>query len=286
MKFTPGVTVAAVTGAGSGIGRELAIGLAHKGCHLSLSDIDAAGLEDTGALCEPITATFSSKILTRQLDVSHLSDVRAWAMETQSYFQGIHVLINNAGVALGCPVEDMSYDDLEWVMRINFWGMVYGSKEFLPLIKASQRGHIVNISSIFGLTAQPSQSGYNASKFAIRGFTESLRQELEIEQCNVGVTCVHPGGVKTNIAHAARLRREISRLKVDPRKVRTRFNRILFTSPRKAARQIILAIEKNKRRLVIGLDGKAIDWMQRLWPGQYQRLMMFLFKLQGKSVGK
>jgi hypothetical protein len=116
MKLTPGVTIAAVTGAGSGIGRELAIGLAHKGCHLSLSDIDASGLEETRALCEPIMATFPTNILTRQLDVSHLSAVRAWAMETQAHFQGIHLLINNAGVALGCPVEDMSYKDLEWIM--------------------------------------------------------------------------------------------------------------------------------------------------------------------------
>ena len=199
--------VAAITGAGSGMGRELAIHLAKMGCHVALSDINPEQLAAT----KQLLANYDVNVTMTVLDVSDNKAVEAWADSVMSDHGKVNFIFNNAGVALYSTVEGSSISELEWVMNINFWGVVYGTKAFLPLIKNSvkqsqfgEHGHVINISSLFGLTAQPSQSAYNSSKFAVRGFTESLRQELNIQNCGVSATCIHPGGIKTNIVNSAR----------------------------------------------------------------------------------
>jgi len=176
--------VAAITGAGSGIGRALAVGLAGRGAHLSLSDIDQQGLAETVGLCEGRGVKVTSNVL----DVSDRAAVYAWADQVADEHGTVNLVINNAGVALGATVEGMSYEDFDWLMNINFWGVVSGTKAFLPHLKASGEGHIVNISSVFGLISVPSQSAYNAAKFAVRGFSDTLRMELEIERSCVSAT--------------------------------------------------------------------------------------------------
>jgi len=260
--------VAAITGAGSGIGQQLAILLAKQGCHLSLSDINEKGLEKTVELLKPYS---NITVTTKKLDVSDREAVKQWAQETVQDHGSVNLIFNNAGVALGSTVEGASYEDLEWIVGINFWGVVYGTKEFLPFIKQTQDGHIINISSLFGLTAQPTQSGYNATKFAVRGFTESLRQELDIEKSGVSSLCVHPGGIRTNIAKAAKMNDSLSSLGMDPAKSIQNFDKFLRTPPEEAARQILDAVLKNKRRLLIGSDAKFLDVLQRLFPTGYQR---------------
>ena len=189
------------------------------------------------------------------------------------------MIFNNAGVALGSTVEGASYEDLEWIVGINFWGVVYGTKEFLPFIKQTKDGHIINISSIFGLTSQPTQSAYNATKFAVRGFTESLRQELDIEKSGVSSLCVHPGGIRTNIAKAAKMNDSLKTLGMDPAKSTQQFDKLLRTPPEEAARQILNAVLKDKRRLLIGTDARVVDTFQRLFPTGYQRLAAIATKM-------
>lgn len=260
--------VAAITGAGSGIGQQLAILLAKQGCHLSLSDINEKGLQQTVELLKPYS---NITVTTKKLDVSDREAVKQWAQETVQDHGSVNLIFNNAGVALGSTVEGATYEDLEWIVGINFWGVVYGTKEFLPFIKQTQDGHIINISSLFGLTAQPTQSGYNATKFAVRGFTESLRQELDIEKSGVSSLCVHPEGIRTNIAKAAKMSDSLSSLGMDPAKSIQNFDKFLRTPPEEAARQILDAVLKNKRRLLIGSDAKFLDALPRLFPTGYQR---------------
>lgn len=183
--------VAAITGAGSGIGRALAIELASRGAHLAVSDVDATGLAETVALCEGRGAKVSSQIL----DVARKEDVHAWADAVVAEHGKVNLIFNNAGVALGATVESMSYEDLEWLIGINFWGVVYGTKAFLPHLIASGDGHVVNISSVFGLISVPTQSAYNAAKFGVRGFTDALHMELGVAGHPVSSTTVHPGGI-------------------------------------------------------------------------------------------
>lgn len=268
--------VAAITGAGSGIGQQLAILLAKQGCHLSLSDINEKGLQQTVELLKPYS---NITITTKKLDVSDREAVKQWAQETVQDHGSVNLIFNNAGVALGSTVEGATYEDLEWIVGINFWGVVYGTKEFLPFIKQTQDGHIINISSLFGLTAQPTQSGYNATKFAVRGFTESLRQELDIEKSGVSSLCVHPGGIRTNIAKSAKMSDSLNSLGMDPTKSIQNFDKLLRTPPEEAARQILQAVLKNKRRLLIGSDAKILDAFQRLFPTGYQRASTIVTKL-------
>ena len=176
-------------------------------------------------------------------------------------------------MALGATVESMSYEDFEWLMNINFWGVVYGTKAFLPYLRASGEGHMVNVSSVFGLISVPAQSAYNAAKFAVRGFTDSLRMELEIEGANVSVTTVHPGGIKTNIARNARMDPSVTELAGDPEQARSDFERAFITSPEKAARQILTAVRRDRRRALIGPDAKAIDLVSRLPAALYQKVL-------------
>lgn len=270
--------VAAITGAGSGIGQQLAVLLAKQGCHLALSDVNEQGLLKTLELIKDtgVRATLD------KVNVADLEEVRAWAEKVEQDHGSINMIFNNAGVALGSTVEGASYDELEWIVGINFWGVVYGTKEFLPRIKKTGDGHVVNISSLFGLTAQPTQSAYNATKFAVRGFTESLRQELDIENCGVSTLCVHPGGIRTNIANAAKMNDSLRALGMSPEKSARSFNKLLRCPPEEAARQILEAVQKDKRRLLIGNDAKAIDLIQRILPTGYQKVTAFATKL-GKS---
>ena len=268
--------VAAITGAGSGIGQQLAILLAKQGCHLSLSDINEKGLQQTVELLKPYSTI---TVTTKKLDVADREAVKQWAQETVQDHGSVNLIFNNAGVALGSTVEGATYEDLEWIVGINFWGVVYGTKEFLPFIKQTQDGHIINISSLFGLTAQPTQSAYNATKFAVRGFTESLRQELDIEKSGVSSLCVHPGGIRTNIAKSAKMSDSLNSLGMDPTKSIQNFDKLLRTPPEEAARQILQAVLKDKRRLLIGSDAKILDAFQRLFPTGYQRASTIVTKL-------
>jgi short-subunit dehydrogenase len=260
--------VAAITGAGSGIGQQLAVLLAKQGCHLSLSDVNAQGLAQTVELIEKSNV----RVTTQKLDVADRDAMKLWAADTVQNHGSVNMIFNNAGVALGSTVEGASYEELEWIVNINFWGVVYGTKEFLPLIKKSGEGHIINISSLFGLTAQPTQSAYNATKFAVRGFTESLRQELDIENCGVSALCVHPGGIRTNIANAAKMNDSLRALGMNPEKSAKTFNKLLRCPPEEAARQILDAVQKDKRRLLIGNDAKTLDLIQRVLPTGYQKV--------------
>ncbi|KRI45180.1 short-chain dehydrogenase, partial [Acinetobacter baumannii] len=217
--------VAAVTGAGSGIGQAIAIALAKQGCHLALSDFSETGLAKTVELLAP----YSVKVTTQKVDVAKRDEVATWAKAVVDEHGQVNLIFNNAGVAIGSTAEGVSYEDLEWLIGINFWGVVYGTKEFLPYLKQSGDGHIINISSMFGLTAQPTQSAYNASKFAVRGFTESLRQELDMQNAGVSATCVHPGGIRTNIAKAARMNNSVQSLGMDPLKSQDAFDKLLRT---------------------------------------------------------
>lgn len=200
MKLTQEKT-AAVTGAASGIGRAVALELASRGCHLALSDVDEAGLAETARLCDGHGVELTHEIV----DVADRGAVLTWADQVVADHGRVHLVVNNAGVALSYPVETMSFDDIEWLMGINFWGVVNGTKAFLPHLAAAGEGHIVNVSSVFGLIGIPGQSAYNAAKFAVRGFTDALRIELKSSGSPVSCTTVHPGGVKTNIVRNARL---------------------------------------------------------------------------------
>ena len=193
--------VAAITGAGSGIGRALARELARRGAHLALSDVDETGLAETVALCEGNGV----KVTSHRVDVADRAAVFAWADQVATEHGKVNLVFNNAGVALAATIDEGSVEDIEWLVGINYWGVVFGTKAFLPHLKAAGEGHIVNLSSVFGLISVPAQSAYNASKFAVRGFTDALRMELEIEGCGVSSTTVHPGGIKTNIARNARM---------------------------------------------------------------------------------
>jgi NAD(P)-dependent dehydrogenase (short-subunit alcohol dehydrogenase family) len=261
--------VAAVTGVASGIGRATAILLARRGAHVALSDVDEVGLADTARACEALGV----RVTATRVDVADRAAMHRWADDCAREFGRVNVIVNNAGVALGATIEDMAYEDLEWLMGINFWGVVHGTKAFLPHCKRSGDGHVVNVSSVFGLIAVPSQAAYNAAKFAVRGFTEALREEMELEGAPVGVTCVHPGGIRTNIARAARMSGNAT-YGIDRETAAARFDRTARTTPETAAAQIVDAILHNRRRQLIGVDAVVIDLVQRLLPTAYQWLLV------------
>ncbi|RLT87886.1 MULTISPECIES: SDR family NAD(P)-dependent oxidoreductase [unclassified Ketobacter] len=273
--------VAAITGAASGIGRALALELAKQHCHLALCDVDDAGLAETAKQASALGV----KVTTAKVNVADRDAVHAWADQVVHDHGKVNMVYNNAGVALGGTVEDTDYSDYEWIVGINMWGVVYGTKAFLPYIKqAGEEGHIVNISSIFGLFAQPTQSGYNMSKFAVRGFTESLRQELDLEGGKVSCTCVHPGGIKTNIARNARMSNSVEKLtgSASAEKMRDQFEALFLTTSEKAAQVILGAVKANKRRALIGPDARVLDIMQRTLPVIYQRIVTASFKMASR----
>jgi short-subunit dehydrogenase len=255
--------VAVVTGAGSGIGRALAQQLSAAGSALALADIDEKGLQETAASLTGKTAELTTHIV----DVSDEAGVSAFAEDVARRHQRVTLLINNAGVAMLGTFEEYSLNDLRWLMGINFWGTIYGVNYFLPILKQQPRAHIVNISSIFGIVAPAGQSAYCASKFAVRGFTEALRHELE--GTTVFVSCVHPGGIRTAIARRARVgARAPQGAQVE---AIARFERLTPTTPEAAAARILEGVEKREPRILIGRDARQIDILQRLRPATYWR---------------
>lgn len=276
--------VAAITGAGSGIGRALARELASRGCHLALADVNAAGLEET----RQALASYGVRISTEVVNVAEREQVHAWADKVVAEHGKVNLVFNNAGVAHAGTVEGSEYEEYEWITNINFWGVVYGTKAFLPHIKASGEGHIVNVSSVFGLFSQPGMSAYNATKFAVRGFTESLRQELDMEGGAVSASCVHPGGIKTNIARTARMNDSLAKVTgQNANAARQQFNdQLLRTTPDKAAQVIIRGVERGARRILIGADAHAIDVMLRLLPVWYQKVVTVSMRLAARFAPK
>lgn len=259
--------VAAITGAGSGIGRALALNLAQQGCHLAIADVNAKGLEETRQLL----AKYPVNVSTEILDVSDRAGVYAWADKIVAEHGQVNLIFNNAGVALSGTVEALSIEDFQWIMDINFNGVLYGTKAFLPHLERSGEGHIINISSIFGLASQPLMSGYNASKFAVRGLTESLRQDLEIAGSCVSATSVHPGGIKTNIAKSARMDSSVAKVTgATQGEAVAEFEKLFITTPDKAAKVILNGVRKNNRRVLIGPDAKFFDLLVRMLPSSYQ----------------
>ena len=254
--------VAVVTGAGSGIGRSLAKSLAARGCRLALSDVNEAGLAETAAGLDGV------EVKTYRLDVSDRDAIYAHAAQVRKEFGQVNLIINNAGVALSATVREMTDADFKWVMDIDFWGVAHGTRAFLPYLIESGDGHVVNISSVFGLIGVPKQSAYNAAKFAVRGFTESLRQEMKLENQPVQVSCVHPGGIRTNIANAARMGKSEN---AEAR--RKGFDKLAMTTPDKAAEIIVKGILKNESRILVGPDAWGIDAINRLLGSAYQPLV-------------
>jgi len=271
--------VAAITGAGSGIGRQLAYQLVTAGAEVALSDVDEVGLAQTAARCRELGAR---RVSESRVDVADRNAVYAWADRVVHDHERVNLIFNNAGVALGSTLEGVSYEDFEWIMSINFWGVVYGTKAFLPHLRAAGEGHVINISSIFGIIAVAGNGTYNATKFAVRGFTEALRQELEISGAPVSATSVHPGGIKTNIAKAARFDQSVADLVGDVDASRARFERMFITEAETAAKVILGAVRRNARRVLVGPDARVIDALQRLLPSAYQRLTISMAKRQAR----
>jgi short-subunit dehydrogenase len=266
-------STAVVTGAGSGIGRALAVELARRGANLALSDIDPDGLQGTVERC----VGTGVKVRDYRLDVADREAVLAHASEVASDFGVVNLVVNNAGVALVSSGEDMAWEDLDWLMGINFWGVVHGSKAFLPHLIHSGDGHLVNLSSVFGLIGVPSQSAYNAAKFAVRGFTEALRQEMIVERRPVTVTCVHPGGVRTGIVAHGRLPGASSE---EREQIVDRFRRAARTSPERAATTILRGVDRGKARVLVGADAYVIDAVVRLAGPAYEGALARLVRRQ------
>jgi NAD(P)-dependent dehydrogenase (short-subunit alcohol dehydrogenase family) len=254
--------VAVITGAGSGIGRSLARELALQGCRLALSDVNEIGLQETAELCGPC------ELKTYRLDVADREAIYAHARDVINDFGAVNFVFNNAGVALSASVTEMTDEDFHWVMDIDFWGVVNGTRAFLPHLIASGDGYLVNISSVFGLIGVAKQSAYNAAKFAVRGFTEALRQEMLLEDQPVKVSCVHPGGIRTNIALSARMGKSEN---VEAQ--RKGFDKLAVTSPQKAARIIIKGVLKGESRILVGPDAWGIEAINRLLGAAYQPLV-------------
>lgn len=264
--------VAAITGAASGMGRSLALALAQRRCGLALSDVNEDGLQQTARLC----AAYPVKVSTRVLDVSDRAAVFAWAAESAQAHGKVNLIFNNAGVAHTASAGTATIEDFQWIMGINFWGVVHGTQAFLPYLRAAGEGHVINLSSLFGLMAMPTQGTYNASKFAVRGYTEALRMELELEGDAVSATCVHPGGVATNIVNASRIDPQIvAATGQDAETHRRRANRMInVTTPDAAALQILAGVQRNARRVLVGKDAWFLDKLVRLFGSAYQRVIL------------
>jgi len=252
--------VVVITGAASGIGRALAVEFSKRGARLAISDMNETGLARTKAKLT------GSGHYSETLDVADRTAFYAHADNVVREMGQVDIVINNAGVAVSETVEHTSYEDFEWIVGINFWGVVYGTKAFLPHLKRADEGWVVNISSLFGLIGIPTQGAYNATKFAVRGFTEALQHELRGSSTHA--MSVHPGGIKTNIAANARFYRGIDG-KQDGQKAVDAFARVARVTPEQAANTIIDAIERKQQRLLIGKDAKLLDAVQRSMPSRY-----------------
>jgi NAD(P)-dependent dehydrogenase (short-subunit alcohol dehydrogenase family) len=253
------------TGAAGGIGRAISCSLAQRGCHLALADVNEAGLAETAAL-----ATGQGlRITTHRLDVADRQAIAAFPDVVSEAHPGVDILVNNAGVAVGGAFDQVAEADFDWLIDINFWGVVRMTRAFLPLLRASQAAQLVNISSLFGLIAPPGQTAYCASKFAVRGFSESLRHDLEGSR--IGVTTVHPGGIATSIAKNARMSRALSEAELA--QAQQRFQRLLKMPPEQAGEIIVKAVERRRPRIIVGSDARFASLVERLFPVSYWRFI-------------
>ncbi|MGB0938156.1 MAG: SDR family oxidoreductase [Colwellia sp.] len=268
--------VAVITGAASGIGYALATKLAEQGCHLVLVDRN----EEQLVKVQEEVSSKGIRCLIKNVDVANSEAFKELATEVNSTFDSVDLLFNNAGVSLIDTVENQSLEDFHWLMNINFWGVVHGVNAFLPSLKKSEQAHIVNVSSLFGLLSLPLQSAYNASKFAVRGFTESLK--MEMAGTNVNVHCVHPGGIKTNITNSAK----ISSAHVEKSKIIADFNKHAKTTSEQAAEVILNGLVKKQRRILIGGDAKLLDRVVRWFPNTYEKILGFEKEILKKRKGE
>jgi short-subunit dehydrogenase len=270
--------IAVVTGAGSGIGRALATELGSRGARLAISDIDPDGLAQTAAILERAGVD----VHTRTLDVADRDAFERYAADVAGHFGVVHQLYNNAGIAHSRPLLDSDYEDYERVLAINLWGVIHGTKAFLGHLIASGSGQLVNVSSLNGYLPQGGMTHYCASKFAVRGFTEAVRAEMLSAGLPVAVSCVHPGGIKTNIATAALERARALGLPVtaaDERRQRIYNDKLLRMDPAKAARIILDGVDAGKSRILVGNDAKLVDMIVRLAPAQAVRLSVAVDRL-------
>jgi NAD(P)-dependent dehydrogenase (short-subunit alcohol dehydrogenase family) len=267
--------VAAITGAGSGMGQALAVELAKLGCNVAISDVNEKGLTET----EQQLAPYNVKTSRHLVNVADREAVENFAREVSATHGRVNMIFNNAGVSVTDSAEHMSLADFEWLMSINFWGVVYGTRAFLPYLKAVDEAHIINTSSIFGILAFPSQTAYNASKFAVRGYTEALRQELQ--DTSISVSCVHPGGVKTNIIKDSRY---FPSDNSSPTKeeMEIKFDGLAALTSEQAAQQILNGVRKKHARILVGNDAKLLAFISRITPVAYPRLL----KLMGSSFAE
>ena len=254
---------AVITGAAGGIGRAIAVSLARRGCNLALADIDEAGLAGTAELASGVNVS------RHLLDVADRAAVAEFPDIVAAEHQGVDVLVNNAGVAVGGTFEQVCEEDFEWLFEINFWGVVRMTRAFLPLLRTSNDARVVNISSLYGIVAPPEQAAYAASKFAVRGFSEALRHELE--GSGVGVTVVHPGGVNTSIAEKARIPAGVTEEEIARR--RERYRKLLRMPPEVAGETIVRGIERRQPRILVGSDAKVVSLVERMLPVSYWKLL-------------
>ncbi len=262
--------VAAVTGAGSGIGQALAVELGRSGASVAISDVDTEGL----AVTEDRLRAIGAPVKTDRLDVTERETVLLYADAVKDHFGRVNQIYNNAGIAFTGDVEVSQFKDIERVMDVDYWGVVNGTKAFLPHLIASGDGHVVNISSVFGLFAVPGQAAYNSAKFAVRGFTEALRQEMILAGHPVKVTTVHPGGIKTAIARNATAAEGIDQAAL----AETFDRKMARTSPERAAQIILDGVARNKARVLVGTDAKILDIVVRLSGSGYQQILGVLNK--------
>lgn len=274
--------VAVVTGAASGIGRALAHRLASEKMSLALADVDEAGLEKTAREIAERMGDKRVAVSTHRVDVSDARRTEEFASEVVQQHERVTLLINNAGVALYGFFEEITIADFEWLMGINFWGVVHGVRNFLPVLRRQSRAHIVNVSSIYGIISPSGQTAYCASKFAVRGFTEVLRHELE--GSSVGVSCVHPGGIRTPIAKNARIGAGVHSSIRDLNLAR--FDRHAITSPEEAANIIVRGVKRNEPRILVGPDAIRIDRLQRLLPIRYWKVLQKQGEKEMKEMAK
>ena len=273
---------AAVTGAASGIGRALALELAARGCDLALADRDEAGLQ---AVAAEIGKAGTRKITTHRVDVGEPAQIQAFAQAAIAAHPGLNIVINNAGVALLGAFNEVDQAQMEWLININFWGVVHATRAFLPQLSRQREAHIVNLSSIFGIIAPPGQTAYAAAKFAVRGFSESLRHELQMAASPVRLSVVHPGGVATNIVRNSRT--GVGMTDNERRaQVIERFDSVAKTTPAAAALRIIKGIEKNEPRILIGNDARFMDLLQRFRPVTYWAVLARRIEKAFAKAGK
>ncbi|MCB9506583.1 MAG: SDR family NAD(P)-dependent oxidoreductase [Myxococcales bacterium] len=269
--------LAVVTGAASGIGRATALALARRGCRIAISDVDMSGLDETAARASALGVAVDAC----RLDVASRDAIYEYAAALEERCGPPNLVVNNAGVACVGRIRELSDADLEWVMAIDFWGVVHGTRAFLPALERASWGHVVNLSSVFGIVAVPTQGAYNAAKFAVRGFTECLRQELELDGSTVSATCVHPGGIDTDIARNARFAGGTDLVGERERAV-ANFARAARTTPDAAAAAILRAVERDAPRVLIGADAHAIDLGQRSLPTAYRFVSKALASAGGR----